>query len=694
MITLLRNISVCALLIITAACHHEFSPTPFGPVPSERQLLWNEIKFYGFFHFGMNTFTNKDWGLGDESPEAFNPTALDCRQWVRVCKDAGMKGVILVVKHHDGFCIWPSAYTEHSVKNSPWKNGKGDVVKELSEACKEYGLKFGFYLSPWDRNHKDYGKPEYVEYFKNQLRELLTNYGEIFEVWFDGANGGNGYYGGAYETRSIDSTYYDWPNTLEIVRKLQPDAVVFSLDGGDVRWIGNETGWADQTNWSLLSPGSANFKDITRGQENGTKWMASEVDVSIRPNWFYHGFEDNRVKSLSRLLNIYYNSIGKNSALNLNLTVDKRGLINEKDIEQLMKLSNAIKADFSFNLCKNSKIITTNVRGNSKRFRASNVNDGDENTYWAADDSITSASMIIDFNKPTKFNRFLVQEYIALGQRVQAFSLEAFNESRWREIASETTIGDKRILRLPDITASKIKFSIKKSKACPLISNIEIYDAPKILEAPVISRSKEGIVNIVPADPGTKIYYTTDGSDPSEKKPEFTKMFYFDGPITVKAVAIDLPSGLISPVAENVFACSKAKWKLISPAPINDANNIIDGDISTSCFFKGTFPIDLVFDFGEVRPVGGFRYLPDPGGGSGGIVTNYELYVSDDGKNWGRSISSGEFSNIQNNPVMQEISFTPVSSRFIKFKAVSGINCLLAGNINYFGFSEMDFMVK
>jgi alpha-L-fucosidase len=682
------------IFIISASCHKESQPKSYGPVPTERQLLWNEMKFYGFFHFGMNTFTNKDWGLGNESPKDFNPTELDCRQWARVCKDAGMKGVILVVKHHDGFCLWPSAYTEHSVKNSPWKNGKGDVVKELSIACKEYGLKFGFYLSPWDRNHKDYGKPEYIEYFRNQLRELLTNYGEIFEVWFDGANGGSGYYGGANETRSIDSTYYDWPNTIKIIRELQPKAVIYSLDGGDVRWIGNEIGWADRTNWSLLSPSSANYKYLTTGQENGTRWMPAEVDVSIRPNWFYHEFEDNRVKSLPQLLNIYYNSIGKNSSLNLNLTVDKRGLINDKDIEQLMKLSNAIKADFSLNICKDKETEATNVRGNSSKFKAANVNDGDKETYWATDDSVTSASIIIDFKKPTIFNRFLAQEYIALGQRVQEFTLEAFGEGGWKEIASETTIGDKRILRLPDITASKIKFNIKKSKACPLISNIEIYNSPKVLEAPVITRNKEGIVSIFPADPNTKVYFTTDGTDPSERKLEYTKMFYFDGPLIVKAIAIDSSSGLISPIAENVFGRSKAKWKIIKPALSEKSNAIIDGDISTSCFIKGVFPIDLVIDFGEVMSVTGFRYLPDPAGGSGGIVSNYELYGSNDGKNWGESISSGEFPNIQNNPIMQEISFAPISCRFVKFHAVSGFNCILNGSPNYFGFAEMDFMME
>ena len=265
----------------------------------------------------MNTFTDMEWGTGGESPELFNPTELDCRQWAKVCKDAGMKGIILTAKHHDGFCLWPSAYTEHSVKNSPWKDGEGDVVQELADACREYGLKLGLYLSPWDRNHADYGTDLYITYFRNQLRELMTNYGEVFEVWFDGANGGTGYYGGANEERRVDrETYYDWPNTRQIVRDLQPEAVMFSDAGPGVRWVGNESGWAGETNWSILRrdefyPGSPNYRDLTSGHEDGTHWLPAEVDVSIRPGWYYHQSEDHKVKSVKQLVDIYYHSIGR-----------------------------------------------------------------------------------------------------------------------------------------------------------------------------------------------------------------------------------------------------------------------------------------------------------------------------------------------------------------------------------------------
>ena len=264
-------------------------PAPIGAVPSARQLAWHERQFYGFIHFTVNTFTDKEWGYGDEAESVFNPTALDARQWARVARDAGMKGLIITAKHHDGFALWPSKFTEHSVKGSPWKSGKGDVVGELAAACKEYGLAFGVYLSPWDRNHADYGRPAYLDYYRSQLRELLTSYGPIAEVWFDGANGGDGYYGGARERRKIDgATYYDWPNTWKLVRELQPQAMMFSDVGPDVRWVGNEKGVAFETSWNPITldgfyPGHPKYTQIAAGSPDGKDWVPPEVDVSIRP---------------------------------------------------------------------------------------------------------------------------------------------------------------------------------------------------------------------------------------------------------------------------------------------------------------------------------------------------------------------------------------------------------------------------
>ena len=289
-------ISFCFIASIVVSCKTEVNvapPEPVYPVPSDNQLAWHEMEMNAFIHFTTNTFTDLEWGYGDEKESIFNPTALDVDQWVTNIKETGFKGIILTCKHHDGFCLWPSQFTEHSIKKSPYKNGQGDIVKELSDACKRDGLKFGVYLSPWDRNHKDYGNPDYILYYRNQIKELFTNYGDIFEMWFDGANGGTGYYGGARESRSIDrETYYDWPTTLRQIRELQPNVLFFSDAGPDIRWVGNERGFVNETNWNTITPDtlyagkSGINKLLNTGSIDGTKWIPAEVDVSIRPGWF------------------------------------------------------------------------------------------------------------------------------------------------------------------------------------------------------------------------------------------------------------------------------------------------------------------------------------------------------------------------------------------------------------------------
>jgi alpha-L-fucosidase len=475
------GVAIICTIIIMSSCNHTQPPSPCGPIPSDRQLSWHELGFYAFVHFNMNTFTNKEWGFGDEDPKLFNPTELDCRQWARICKEAGMKGIIITAKHHDGFCLWPSAYTEHSVKNSTWKNGHGDVIRELADACKEYGLKMGVYLSPWDRNYADYGYPGYIEYYRNQLRELLTGYGPIFEVWFDGANGGTGYYGGKNETRKIDGkTYYDWPGTHKIVRELQPDACMFSDAGPDVRWCGNEQGWVNATNWNLLKlddyyPGCDCAERLRSGDEDGTDWLPAEIDVSIRPGWFYHESEDTLVKSSSDLMDIYLKSVGRGGSLLLNIPVDQRGLIHENDAEQLLKFAEKINSDFANDIASGKKVGASNTRGGSRKYSASNINDRNKDTFWATDDNVTTGSVVINFNEPEEIHYFIVQEYIRLGQRVKAFSVDALVDNHWIEIASGTTIGYKRIVKLEPVKTESIRFSIKESKTCPVISNIEVY---------------------------------------------------------------------------------------------------------------------------------------------------------------------------------------------------------------------------
>lgn len=661
------------------SCSQVKPPEPVLPLPSDRQLAWHELEYYAFVHFNMNTFSNMEWGLGDENPALFNPTELDCRQWAQVCKDAGMKGIIITAKHHDGFCLWPSEYTEHSVKNSPWKDGKGDVVRELADACKEYGLKFGVYLSPWDRNHADYGKPEYITYFKNQLRELLSNYGDVFEVWFDGANGGDGWYGGANEIRKIDNkTYYEWESVHEIVRELQPDACMFSDAGPDIRWCGNEQGWVRETNWSLLNidsvaPGVVpDIEWLRAGQENGSDWIPAEVDVSIRPGWYYHPSEDHKVKTLPELLDIYYHSVGRNASLLINLPVDTRGLVHETDVEQILKLAGVIKTDFSHNLLEGLAVSATNTRGNSSSFKADNVIDSDPESYWATDDGVKTASLAFDLGKSIEFNRFLIQENIRLGQRVKSFSLEAFIDDEWQEIAKETTIGRKRILRFPNVTASKLRLTILDSKACPTISNVGIYLAPKVIVEPQIRRNKAGMVTIQGFDNGLEMYYTLDGTNPTTQSLKYSEPFLLNQKATVKAIVVDATTSGQSLIAASNFDVSKNNWKISGKLESPEASEFMfDGDPETAWTLNAKAPVDFIVDLGEKMEIEGFTYLPNQRRGNPGIIYKYEFYVSGDGNHWGSPVSQGEFSNIKNNPVLQEKKFKAVSAKYVKLRAIS-----------------------
>ncbi|MEO2100448.1 MAG: alpha-L-fucosidase [Flavobacteriaceae bacterium] len=458
---------------------------PVGPIPNTHQSAWQELEYYAFIHFNMNTFTNKEWGYGDEKPNQFNPTALDTRQWARVAKEAGMKGIIITAKHHDGFCLWPSKYTEHSIKNSPWRAGQGDLIRELSDACKEFGLKFGVYLSPWDRNHPDYGKPEYITYFRNQLRELLTDYGEVFEVWFDGANGGDGYYGGANEERRVDKkTYYDWPKTIELVRNLQPQAIIFSDAGPDIRWVGNEKGYANETTWSPIYrdsvyTGMPDFQRFAAGQENGTHWVPTETDVSIRPGWYYHPEQDEQVKSLSKLVDIYYNSVGLNSSLLLNLPVDTRGLVHENEVANLNALAAFLKKAFNVNLAQGQKLKTSSK---TKGYQAESLIDKDLKSYWVSQSNDLKPTIELLLETPVKANTFMIQEYLPMGQRIKSFTLEILRERSWVKVYEGTTIGNKRLVRFDTQTINGIRFTVNETKAQVVLSNLGLFKAPELNE--------------------------------------------------------------------------------------------------------------------------------------------------------------------------------------------------------------------
>jgi alpha-L-fucosidase len=442
--------------------------TPYGPAPSSRQRKWHSLELYGFLHFTVNTFTDKEWGYGDESPAVFNPSDFDADQLVTTAKSGGLQGLILTCKHHDGFCLWPSAYTEHSVKNSPWRGGKGDVVREVSQACARHGLKFGVYLSPWDRNHAAYGTPAYIEYYRSQLQELLSNYGPLFEVWFDGANGGDGYYGGARETRLIDkTTYYDWDNTWKIVRELQPDACIFSDAGPDVRWVGNEDGSAGDPCWATLmteglAPGLADSALLNAGQRDGSAWLPAECDVSIRPGWFYHASEDAQVKTPAQLLDLYMRSVGRGASLLLNLPPDRRGRIHEIDAAALRGFHELLSAAFQTDLARSAQT-------------GSAANDGNPDTFWSPESTDTAPELTLEFKNPVCFNCASLREYIPLGQRVDAFVLDAWLNNAWVELARGQSIGSRRLLRFTATATRRVRLRIVQAAAPPAISEFALY---------------------------------------------------------------------------------------------------------------------------------------------------------------------------------------------------------------------------
>ena len=466
-----RNLKFTAVLFVllsALALKGQAQVAPCGPLPNANQLRWQEMEMYAFIHYSLNTYTDQEWGFGNEDPKLFNPSSLDCRQWARVCKQAGMRGIIFTAKHHCGFCMWPSAYTEYSVKNSPWKDGKGDVVRELAEACREEGLEFAVYLSPWDRNHPEYGRPAYITYFRNQLRELLTNYGDIFEVWFDGANGGDGWYGGANETRKIDrTTNYKWPETYKMIRELQPKCLIWNdgSDRGDLRWVGTEAGNVGETNWSLLyHDGDVPYQILHYGVEDGDVWCPGETNTSIRPGWFYHEAENEHVKSLSKLMDTYYKSVGRNSTLLLNFPIAPNGRIHPNDSLRGIAFAKMIDTVFKENLIENGKLKVEK------------------------DEKLQSSIFNIQWEKPVAFNRFLAEEDIAQGQRVRKFSLEAEVGGEWKPLKDAlvdegdglTTIGHRRIICFPTVKATKLRFTILDTKCEPIIKRLGVFHAPEL----------------------------------------------------------------------------------------------------------------------------------------------------------------------------------------------------------------------
>lgn len=457
--------------------------------PTARQLRWQQLEINAFFHFGINTFSGKEWGNGKEDPEIFNPSALDARQWVRVAKEAGIKQVILTAKHHDGFCVWPTKTTTHSLKSSSYQNGKGDVVKEVANACREYKIGFGIYLSPWDMNAPMYGTDAYNDFFIVQLTELLTQYGRIDDVWFDGANG---------EGPNGKKQVYDFERWYKHIRKLQPWATI-AIMGPDVRWVGTETGYGRETEWSVVPANNLNQKEIASGSQTssafkpqgdmmgndlgsrdkiraakGLVWYPAETDVSIRPGWFYHEAENDKVKSPEKLLDIYFNSVGRNGVLLLNIPPDKRGLIHDSDIKNLKEWKRLINETFDKNLLRGAEMKSAN----GKNLMA--LMDKNVSTHFTTTRSDTTTAIEFSLARPQTFDVLLLQENISKGQRIENFVFEYEKDGEWKEATNGTTVGYKRLLRFEPVTAKKLRLRILSSRLNPFLSEIGIYRQPSL----------------------------------------------------------------------------------------------------------------------------------------------------------------------------------------------------------------------
>lgn len=654
------NIIIISLLL--SACAN--APKPIGPTPTQQQIEWQKLECYAFIHFGINTFNDLEWGYGDSPASTFNPDTLDCEQWVKTLKNAGMNGIVLTAKHHDGFCLWPTETTEYSIKNSPYKSGNGDMVKELSEACRKHGLKFGIYVSPWDRNNAGYGKESYISTYHNQIKELSSNYGPLFEFWFDGANGGNGWYGGANETRSIDAkTYYDYQKAADIILKRHPNAMIMGGECPTIRWVGNEEGHAGACHWSTISFNDRDDMNLLNsGSEDGDSWLPSETDVSIRPGWFYHHREDHQVKSIAQLIDIYYKSVGHNSNLILNFPISTSGKIEATDSIRIMEWHEVLVEEFKDNLLKNAKVTANNERG--RRFNSAKVADNDWNTFWATEDEFRHPEIVFEFPKTVTVNRLILQEYIPLGQRVRKFSIDRYANGKWLPIETDeelSTIGYKRIIRFQPVRMDKLRIRFKDSKACVCINNIEAYCAKALITEPEITRNADNKVCIKNGDKNAIIYYTINDSIIDFKSRLYSIPFELDSKAIVRAIAVDPITGSQSTVSVKEFDIPYSNFNVTVPES-DKAKRMFDGNEYT-CYYLTENKNIICIDLNQPLNIKGFRYLPNQARDADQHIDAYALYID------GKIVKEGEFSNIKNNPIEQVIHFSTTKGQVIRFEA-------------------------
>lgn len=643
---------------------------PFGATPSKRQLAWHRLEQTAFVHFTINTFTDREWGYGDEDPAIFDPRQFDADQIVAAAKAANLRGLIVTAKHHDGFCLWPSKFTKHSIASSPYKNGKGDIVGELAAACRRQGLKFGIYLSPWDRNHPDYGRPEYITFFRNQLRELLTQYGPIYEVFFDGANGGDGYYGGAREVRKIDAVpYYDWPSIIAFVHALQPMACTFDPVGADLRWVGNEEGEAGDPCWATMDDKGFTEEKGNAGVRGGAIWWPAEADVSTRYGWFWHAYEDGQSRSPANLMKIYFETVGRSAGLLLNLAPDTRGLVTDEDVANLTAFGTAMRAMYATDLSKGAIASASSVRAGHD---AALVLDGNPESFWVSADRAPVPTLTLDLKQPRLFDVVRLAEHLPLGLRVDRFAIDAQGPTGWTEIASKHGIGSQRLIRLDaPITARRVRLRITAAAAAPAITEFGVYLAPVLLDPPHIVRDREGVVMLTSDSPGLAIAYTTDGSVPTIASPRYTAPFTMRDAGIVQAISIHAAKGAVSNVGRRNFDIRKSDWKILrASAPL--AELLIDEKNRTDWVAPLTGPdgkpCSVTIDLGRSVELRGFVLKPGWHAPQGaGDPAAWRVRIGDDPGLADAPQEQGEFSNIAANQAPQRLAFArPHRGRYIE----------------------------
>ncbi|WP_353195510.1 alpha-L-fucosidase [Parapedobacter defluvii] len=601
------------------AVDHQDAPAPYGPIPTEAQLNWHEMEMYCLIHFTPTTFQNKEWGFGDAPAELFNPKHFDAYQIAVAAKAGGFNGLISVAKHHDGYCLWPTKTTEYNISHSPWRGGKGDMVKEFMEAAHKEGMQFGVYVSAWDRNFPKYGDPEYAAAYREQLRELYSNYGPLFISWHDGANGGDGFYGGANEARRIDrSTYYQWEEkTWPITREMQPTAVIFSDIGPDVRWVGNEKGIAGETSWATFTPvapdggkpapGFIDDRFLGSGQRDGKYWIPAECDVPQRPGWFYHPEQDDAVKTPDQLFDLYLKSVGRGAAFNLGLAPNMDGVLHPNDVASLKGFGDKLNRTFAENFASGASFNASNIRKNQgKHFGPTNLLDDDRYSYWATDDDVTQPALIVELKDESTFDLIRLRENIKLGQRLDSVWVDVWKDETWQPLVMATSIG-----------------------SCRLIA----------LEEPVTTKQLR------------------------------LRLF--------APVAVALSDFGLFRIAASAFETQTNERKAVDPSKWNIQNNLLDGG-NPALAWDGnkesswlTNEVDLPnyvsIDMGSLQTLTGFGYLPRQDGEGAGLISHYVFETSVDGNRW-EAVARGEFSNIVANPILQFVDFgKPVQARYFRF---------------------------